>query len=277
MFSRRRLSMIAAGMAALAATIVTAPSASAAPLPRNCTQALFQSTVLCTWSYTGAQQVFVVPRGLRTVLVTAVGAGGADTRASGNYKTRALQISAYAPVVGGQRLYIYVGGNGQHNAPGSRFGAGGYNGGGRGIPNGGGGASDVRTVGGPALSPAGLNSRLVVAGGAGGSSTTRGGDGGRPGESNGLIAGGGAGSSARGGTPSGDASPGGLGVGGSASASTSGGGGGGGYFGGAGGFRAGGGGGGSAFPSDVPPTITPGGARVTIRYNGPCNVFCLGS
>ncbi|MGZ8176639.1 glycine-rich protein [Williamsia sp. SKLECPSW1] len=275
---RRRLSTVAALLAAVTATIVTAPAASAAPLPRNCTQALFQSDIRCTFTYTGAPQVFTVPQGLRRVLVEAVGAGGADTGGSGFASTKPGKTFAYAPVFGGQRLFVYVGGNGQHNAPGSRIGAGGYNGGGAGYPNGGGGASDVRTVGGDAMSPQSLASRLVAAPGAGGSAATRGGDGGRPGDSNGLRLGGGAGGPDNGGSPAGDSQPGRLGVGGAASA-TGGGGGGGGFFGGSGGYRGAGGGGGSPLPFSATTQVAKSGegARVTIVYDGPCTPFCFGS
>ncbi|GAA1887969.1 MAG: hypothetical protein INR72_03400 [Williamsia herbipolensis] len=279
MLRRRRLSVVAALLAATTAAIVTAPAASAAPLPRNCTQALFQSDIRCTFTYTGSPQVFTVPQGLRQILVLAVGANGADTRGSGFPSTKAGKTYAYAPVVGGQRLFVYVGGAGQHNAPGSPRGVGGYNGGGAGYPNGGGGASDVRTVGGDALNPASIASRLVSAPGGGGSAGTRGGDGGRPGDSNGLKLGGGAGGPANGGTSAGDGQPGRLGVGGDASPSGGGGGGGGG-FGGGGGYAGGGGGGGGPLPffSATTQIAKNGeGARVTIVYDGPCTPFCFGS
>lgn len=278
MLRRRRLSVVAALFAATTAAIVTAPAASAAPLPRNCTQALFQSDIRCTFTYTGAPQVFTVPQGLRKILVLATGAGGADTRGSGFAPTRAGKTYAYANVVGGQRLFVYVGGNGQHNAPGSRIGAGGYNGGGAGYPNGGGGASDVRTVGGNALDPVSLASRLVSAPGGGGSAATQGGVGGRPGDSNGLRLGGGAGGPANGGTNAGDSQPGRLGVGGAASP-TGGGGGGGGGFGGGGGYAGGGGGGGGPLPFSATTQVAKNGegARVTLVYDGPCTPFCFGS
>lgn len=275
---RRKLSTVAALLAATTATIVTAPAASAAPLPRNCTQALFQSSVRCTFTYTGAPQEFVVPRGLRQILVVAVGAGGANTRASGFISPQGGRTYAYAPVFGGQRLFVYVGGSGQTSRPGSAAGRGGYNGGGDGYPNGGGGASDVRTVGGPATSPQSLASRLVSAPGAGGSAATPGGDGGRPGDSRDLQAGGGAGGPLNGGTASGDAQPGRFGVGGSGSPGGGGGGGGGG-FGGAGGFNGGGGGSGSPLPFEATTQIAKRGqgSSVTLIYDGPCTPFCFGS
>ncbi len=274
MIRNRVVAVAGAGAVALAGTILGVGPASA--LPGGCTQAPFQATIRCTYTYTGSSQTFVVPRGLTKVLVTATGAtGGGQTRTT---PTVASKITAYIPARGGQRLFVYVGGAGQTAKTFGRLALGGYNGGGSGRPAGGGGASDVRTVGGPALSFESLKSRLIVAGGAGGSTgASRGGDGGRPGESNSQIraGGGGPGTLARGGTPDGAAGPGRFGIGGAAVGA--GGGGGGGFFGGAAGFNNGGGGGGSSFPGVPSPVFTSSGAQVTISYPGPCFPFCFGS
>jgi len=221
-------------------------------------------TATTTFSYTGSEQVFVVPVGVGTLTVHAVGgAGGCDFTQQGH----GGDVTATISVIPGQLLYVEVGGNGAAAGPA----AGGFNGGGAGDYDesglsgggGGGGASDVRTA--PRSAGNTLASRQVIAGGGGG------------GGGNNSICGGDAGSS-RGGSASAD--PGGAGTGsagGSGGASTGcayggdgslgqggytgtgpcaepGGGGGGGLYGGGGGgggdVGAGGGGGSSAAPGD---------------------------
>ena len=275
MIRNRVVAVAGAGVIALAGTILGVGPAAAA-LPAGCTQAPFQATIRCTFTYTGASQSFVVPRGLNRVLVTATGARGGG--AIQGRPTVASKITAYIPARGGQRLFVYVGGGGQTAKQFGQLALGGYNGGGAGRPAGGGGASDVRTVGGPASSFASLKSRLIVAGGAGGTTAaSRGGDGGRPGESNSNngAAGGGPGGLSNLATPAGRSGVGGFGFGGKAVGA--GGGGGGGFFGGSAGFGNGGGGGGSSFPGVPSPVFTPSGSQVTISYPGPCFPFCFGS
>lgn len=70
-----RAAPLAAGVA-LAAAVVPAGMASAAPsaLPANCAQT--GQAVTCTFGYTGAEQTFTVPAGVTSVQVTAIGAGG---------------------------------------------------------------------------------------------------------------------------------------------------------------------------------------------------------
>lgn len=106
-----------------------------------------------TFNYTGAQQNFTVPKGVRHVTVQADG-GKSYYGPGGGY------VKATIPVTPGESLAIFVGGNGWTGNGNN----GGFNGGGvTGVTgNGGGGASDVRQ-GGIALA-----NRVVVAGGAGG-------------------------------------------------------------------------------------------------------------
>ncbi len=147
---------------------------SAVALPLNCP--LVGSRVTCTFSFTGAEQTFVVPSGISSVQISAVGAPGSSaSTAGGAGGTARAELSG---LTSGSTLYVEVGGPGQAYA--SSTGGGGWNGGGasgQGLQSvlaagGGGGASDVRTVscgsscaaGGAAAS---LASRLVVAGGGG--------------------------------------------------------------------------------------------------------------
>jgi hypothetical protein len=134
-----------------------------------------------TFTWTGSEQQYVIVPGTTSLHISAVGAKGADAgTANGG---RGAQVDAEILVPQGARvLYVEVGGNGD----GQR----GTNGG---QPDGGGGASDVRTCSANAGSCAGrlttLATRLVVAGGGGGagragatqSGFPRGGDGGRGG------------------------------------------------------------------------------------------------
>ncbi len=109
-----------------------------------------------TFTYTGAQQTFVVPAGVTSISVDAFGAqGGSNSpQTNVNYGGR---VRADLPVTPGSTIYIYVGE--QPNGI-----TGGWNGGGNGetAGQGGGGATDIR-IGGTTL-----NDRMIVAGGAGG-------------------------------------------------------------------------------------------------------------
>lgn len=222
------------------------------------------------FSYTGAEETFVVPSGVTWIHVVLVGGRGGDAGPGGfgHVVTGDLDVAA------GTTLHIEVGGNGAGSI-GLQAAAGGFNGGGTGETGtenagaGGGGASDIRLS--SRATPGTLESRLLVAaggggrgggspvGGAGGSGGSSGSDGSGPG----LAGfGGGAGTSFAGGiggTGGGGAGSGGaLGVGGTGGAQPTGaggnggGGGGGGYYGGGGGgagsgATGGGGGGGSSF------------------------------
>jgi Glycine rich protein len=242
-----------------------------------------------TFNYTGAEQTFTVPAGLRKLTVVAVGARGGANEYSETQDSQALggRVRAIIPVTPGEKLVVFVGGQGSQPA-------GGFNGGGNGAGQqgsrqfsyGGGGASDVRQDGNT------LNDRILVAGGGGGEQSLNprlgglgGKGGGRKGEagtagynsgSNSEGGGGGGGTQRRGGL-GGDAgrtnsgsydghpgSPGSLGVGGGGGVGGgngsnysigNGGGGGAGYYGGGGGggggreigTAGGGGGGGSSY------------------------------
>jgi uncharacterized repeat protein (TIGR01451 family) len=242
-------------------TVAGAPPASAA-LPAECTQS--GTTVTCT--YTSGDNVFVVPTGVSSLHVVAIGGRGSDSAngefydSVGGYGAR---VTGDLPVTPGDPMHAIVGGN--------AFGRnGGANGGGGGGPNecsgGGGGASDIR-------SGADLPSRLLVAAGGGGGgcpyffpapSGGQAGEGGYGDPADGISGGGGqagcatataticgaggAGGSnnAGAGTAGASGSAGLGGAGGTSSVGRSGGGGGGGLFGGGGG----GGGGAASSPPD---------------------------
>lgn len=244
------------------------------------------------FGYTGGEQVFIVPSGVSSVTVDAVGGRGGAAKPGdpnvvpGGFGAHARATFAVTP---GQRLYVSVGGNGGDGfaAPG----AGGFNGGGQGGTGnasplynhggGGGGASDVRT--GSRSDPLGAV-KLITAGGGGGSAGSgvaggagAGGSAGSPG-GNGFVAVGPC-TPANGGAPGGFASPGqggagasiatsspstgetggggGFGTGGAGGAQSFPGGGGGG--GGGGLYGGGGGGGGAAIYPSLNPNCTPGG------------------
>ncbi|MFH0888751.1 MAG: glycine-rich protein [Planctomycetota bacterium] len=128
-----------------------------------------------TFNYTGAQQTWTVPSGVTSIVVDVSGAQGgtigANTGGLGGRTQATLNVTP------GNTLYIYVG-----QQPTTT--TGGYNGGGNGYGSyaeAGGGASDIRTVGGAWNLAASRNSRLAVAGGGGGATnswTTTGGAGG---------------------------------------------------------------------------------------------------
>jgi hypothetical protein len=110
-----------------------------------------------TFRYTGEEQSFKVPVGIKWITVVALGAGG-----GGPYSGRGGRLSAELPVMHGEHLAVFVGGT-------TAGASGGYNGGGQGVTNsgattgyGGGGATDIRQ-GGSALS-----NRILVVGGGGG-------------------------------------------------------------------------------------------------------------
>src|ERR1700709_1324244 len=70
---RRALPVLAAGTLTFAAVGLATP-ATATTLPPEC--AAPGSTVTCTYTYTGAEQQFVVPAGVTSLGVVAVGADG---------------------------------------------------------------------------------------------------------------------------------------------------------------------------------------------------------
>ena len=119
---------------------------------------------ITTFDYTGAVQTYVVPPGVTTLQVDAVGASGgtSDNDAGsciiGGWGGSASGVLTVTP---GETLYIYVGGEGFHGN------VGGWNGGGDACANvstcaKGGGASDIRQGG------TDFADRVIVAGGGGG-------------------------------------------------------------------------------------------------------------
>jgi hypothetical protein len=128
-----------------------------------------------TFKYTGTEQDFRIPNGVAQITVVARGAGTpSGYQPSGPYFTGSNGglVQATLSVKPGERLAVFVGGQGQLGA-GRAGGAGGFNGGGAGGVGvaytffsdggcGGAGASDVR-VGGDRL-----KNRVIVAGGGGG-------------------------------------------------------------------------------------------------------------
>jgi LPXTG-motif cell wall-anchored protein len=239
------------------------------------------TTITCTYVYTGGEQTFVVPSGVTSINVVAIGGKGADgifgggVGGFGGFGAR-VQGDDLA-VTPGNTLYVHValgGGAGADFFPGGD----------------GGGGSDIRTVSGTDATA--LASRLVVAGGGGGGGDIAGGVGGNAGEAGGNAisggaVGGGAGTNAAGGAGGAgsddEGGPGLAGVLGSGGAGggqrNGGGGGGGGYWGGGGGggldrggsgAGGGGGGGGSSYTGSLTnsavTTDNTGVASVTISY-----------
>ncbi|MQA36311.1 glycine-rich protein, partial [Modestobacter roseus] len=137
--------------------------------------------------YTGAPQTLVIPQGVETVDVVAVGGVGGNG-ATSTTLAQPARVDGALDVDPGQTLFVMVGGNGGDaatatdgaSAPG---GAPGWNGGGWGggaiagpgattdSGAGGGGASDIRTV--AEDQPGTLDSRLLVAAGSGGGAHVR--------------------------------------------------------------------------------------------------------
>jgi hypothetical protein len=119
------------------------------------------------FTFTGSEQPWVVPSGVTSVTITAIGAAGGSTDTV-NTGGDGASVFSTVPVFPGEILYVNVGGVGGNGSPTGPSAPGGFNGGGTGgfTGAGGGGASDVRTIAtGISGSP---GSRLVVAAGGGG-------------------------------------------------------------------------------------------------------------
>lgn len=179
----------------------TTPALNRCPVPAAALLAL--TSVLCvlgvapasastqTFTFTGDEQAYAVPRGVHSLHVVAIGAEGgkgedsATGATTGGVGGLGARIEADLAVSPGQTLFIEVGGAGAPGKDRNLLGAGGFNGGGtsnNGDPaigqfssfrgGGGGGATDLRTCSRHAAScPAGkssLETRLLVAGGGGG-------------------------------------------------------------------------------------------------------------
>lgn len=158
-----------------------------------------------TFDYTGKEQTFVVPAGVKRLTVVAHGGEGAGFDAYPSTANPGFPGRVYAiiPVHAGDKLYVFVGGSGAHGGF-NGGGAGGVSGSGSYSGNPGGGASDVRTGGDK------LRDRIIVAAGGGGAGqaidyygTASGGNGGglhgKPGAGSGSVhgAGGAAGGTQR--------------------------------------------------------------------------------
>lgn len=254
---RRRTSLIAAGALLVQALGLAAPARAADP-------------VVVNFTFTGAEQVFVVPEGvasIRVVLIAGRGGGLAGGGGEGGFGAR---VEGDLVVAAGSTLYVMVGGNGLDGGFGGDGGSGGFNGGGDGGTGeccggagGGGGASDVREL--PGSQAGSLVSRLIVAAGGGGAGTGAfGGDAGQAGANGTASAlGGSPGTQSEGGiggagSPSGGHGSAGSGGAGATTPGGPGGGGGGGLFGGGGGGGdgssdafGGGGGGGSSYTGEA--------------------------
>jgi len=156
-------------------------------------------------SNAGTTGTFVVPEGITSIRVEAVGGKGGDDLNTESpflevFPNRAGGFGAVAsgnlPVVPGETLYVYVGGNGENASASGAPAMGGANSGGGtgssvqagGGAGGGGGASDVRTIAAPSSGSqtASLESRLLVAAAGGGASDAT--NGGMPGDGNGGAA-----------------------------------------------------------------------------------------
>jgi hypothetical protein len=297
--SKARLARVAAPAAVVAGiasvAVIGLPTGANAA---SCTTS--GTTTTCVYTFTGTEQTFLVPTGVTSLTITAIGAAG-ETIGT-NPGGAGAQVFSTIGAIPGTTLFVEVGGAGGVST---------FNGGGLGAATAGdgGGASDVRTI---ARADAGtLPSRLVVAGGGGGAGSDgtcgagTGGDGGAQAAAgaNGAICvvassggtGGGAGTSSAGGalgdggaggtagSPGTVGTPGTGGDGGiSAGAACGGGGGGGGVFGGGGGGggltgadvgAGGGGGGGSSHGTSLGSTSA--AASVTIAYTTPSTTLAI--
>jgi Bacterial Ig-like domain (group 3)/Domain of unknown function DUF11/Glycine rich protein len=168
-----RAAPLAAGLA-LAAAVIPAGIADAAPvvLPANCIQS--GATVTCSYGYTGGEQTFTVPAGaITSVQVVAIGAAG-SANDDGQPGGEGAQITGtLGGLSAGQVLYVEVGQTLDTASLPEEAQQTAFNGGGAGFgvfSGAGGGASDVRTISSAAAGS--LASRLIVAGGGGGHSET---------------------------------------------------------------------------------------------------------
>jgi hypothetical protein len=179
------------------------------------------------FDYTGARQTFTVPAGVNWLTVDALGASGASgafLRQTGTEGAFGGRVVAVIPVTPGERLAVFVGGEGSDTS-------GGFNGGGNGGDAaydcychgyGGGGASDIRRRGDKP------RDRVLVVGGGGGQGgrgsldSSQGGAGGKGGPSTGGAGDPGGGDNSGGGGSGGSQHRGGIGgSGGDASGSFS--------------------------------------------------------
>ena len=168
-----RAAPLAAGLA-LAAAVIPAGIADAAPatLPANCAQS--GATVTCSYGYTGGEQTFTVPAGgITSVQVVARGAAGSANQEEQPGGEGAQVTGTLGGLSPGQVLYVEVGQTVDTASLPEEAQQTAFNGGGAGygiFSGAGGGASDVRAISSAAAGS--LASRLIVAGGGGGHSET---------------------------------------------------------------------------------------------------------
>jgi hypothetical protein len=233
---QRRLGTVIVSAAALAQLLPVTVATAADPPP-------------VVFSYTGAQQQFVVPANVTSIHVLLVGGKGGGYLAGGTVGGFGARVEGDLAVFPGAAVFVMVGGNGLNVTNGQPT-PGGFNGGGAGGTCGdgfrgasGGGASDVRTTSSPDPST-NLNARLMVAAGGGaGGDVANGGSGGATGATGSgsragggaTAAGGGYGGGGQVGEVVGQAGDIGLGGAGASSTGACAAGGGGGYYGGGGG------------------------------------------
>ncbi|MGV8911212.1 MAG: Ig domain-containing protein [Rhodoglobus sp.] len=155
--------VLAISFSGLASMPASAIGVTSPTLLAGCVQETAVGSVSCTFSFTGAEQVFTVPAGVTSVTVVATGSAGETVQTrhvglvaggDGGIATAVLDVTPAS------ELFVEVGG------------VYGFNGGGRPglawgeVAGSGGGASDVRTL--STDDSLSLGSRLVVAGGGGG-------------------------------------------------------------------------------------------------------------
>ncbi len=166
-FSHALSSCVAAAVAVLAGCGGSQPPIGATGATRNAPDSYSHHK---TYLYVGHRQTFQVPAGVTRLQVVAIGGvgsghGGVGPDYGGGNPGRVYAVISVAPA---ERLYVYVGGNGDYV-----YGYGGYNGGASGGSSGGsftayssgyggGGATDIREGG------TRLKNRILVAGGGGG-------------------------------------------------------------------------------------------------------------
>jgi prepilin-type N-terminal cleavage/methylation domain-containing protein len=125
-----------------------------------------------TYSSTGTAQTFVVPKtGNYQIELWGASGGGTEDQTVGSHKGFGGYTKGNILLSSGETLYVYVGGEGLYFR--AETAKGGYNGGGNGgyLVDGcgaGGGATDIRLVGGNWDSQESLYSRIMVAAGGGG-------------------------------------------------------------------------------------------------------------
>ena len=135
------------------------------------------------FDYVGRVQEFTAPyTGVYKLETWGASGGGADITSSSSRKGLGAYSTGEISLNAGDKLYVYVGGEGQYGSGSNAYGGpvGGYNGGGAGGNSGsgaGGGASDIRTISGAWIDSNSLASRIIVAGGGGGSDDNFGDDG----------------------------------------------------------------------------------------------------